>query len=405
MKKWLFLIVIAAGAALFAHYKHWVDLGVSQLPREQLAAGAERPRFPGFGGRGKKGPQRKPAVPVLAATAQVRDVPLSVDAVGTIQALNTVTLRAQVEGRLLEVLFREGQDVSAGDVLARIDPRTYQAQYDQAVAKKAQVEAQLANARIDLERYDRLAKTNFGSKQQADTQRAQVSQLQAQLKIDQALIDAAKTTLDHTTIRAPISGRTGFRSVDAGNVVRPGDANGLVTIAQIKPVAMTFNLPQQHLTPLREARERGTARVQALNSDNATVIGEGRVEVIDNQVDPATGTVRVKAHYDNADLRLWPGQFVNVRVFIGVMTNVVVLPSAAIQRGPDGPFVYIVSDDSKAKQTNVAVALQTETIAVIGKGVSAGQRVVISGFGRLSDDTVISVSKQDEAPVANGPRG
>lgn len=406
MKKFLVLIFIAAAAALFGHYKHWIDLGLSPLPREQLAAGAERPRFPGFGGRGTKGPQRRVLIPVLGALVKRQDVPVSVDAVGTIQAMNMVTVRAQVEGRLLEVLFTEGQDVKAGEVLARIDPRTYQAQYDQAVAKKAQGEAQLANARIDLERYERLAKTNFGTRQQADTQRAVVSQLEAQTKIDQALIDAARTTLDYTTIRAPISGRTGFRSVDAGNVVRAGDAAGLVTIAQIQPVAMTFNLPQQHLQALRDAQARGPALVQVLAPDNATVIGSGRVEVIDNLVDPTTGTVRVKAQYDNADLRLWPGQFVNVRVFIGMVTDATIVPSIAVQRGPDGPYVYVISKDGKAVQTSVTISMQTEQLAVIEKGVVAGQSIVVSGFGRLSDEAEVTVTMQkdpDKSATDAGP--
>jgi len=399
MKKWLVFILLLAAAAGYAHYKHWVDLQIAMLPREQLAAGAERPRFPGLGfgaGQGKKGPRRAPAIPVLAATAATRTVPVSVDAAGTIQALNMVAVRAQVEGRLLEVLFREGQDVKAGDVLARVDPRTYQAQYDQTVAKKAQGEAQLANARIDLERYERLAKTNFGSRQQADTQKAVVNRLIAQTRIDQALIDAAKTTLDYTSIRAPISGRTGFRSVDAGNVVRPGDANPIVTIAQIQPVAVTFNLPQQHLQALRDKIAKGDASVNAMQQGNGEPIAQGRVEVIDNLVDPATGTVRVKAQFENTGLRLWPGQFVSIRVFISEIADAIVVPSQAIQRGPDGPFVYLAGADNKARQTNVAITLQTEQIAVISKGVTAGQRIVTSGFGRLSDGAEITVTMREE---------
>ena len=403
MKKFLAFVVLAAAAVLFAHYKHWVDLGVTQLPREQLAAGVDRPRFPGFGGGARRGPQRVQAIPVLAAVARIKNVPVTVDAVGAIQALNMVAVRAQVEGRLLEVLFREGQDVKAGEILARIDARSYQAQYDQAVAKKAQGEAQLANARIDLERYERLAKTNFGTRQQADTQRAVVAQLEAQVKIDQALIDAARTTLDYTTIRAPISGRTGFRSVDAGNVVRPGDTNPIVTIAQIEPAAVTFNLPQQHLQALRDTAVTGGAIVHALAPGGGAVIATGKIEVIDNQVDAATGTVRVKAQYPNASRTLWPGQFVNVRVYIGEIRDGLTVPSSAIQRGPDGPFVYVANRDGKAKQTSVEIRMQTEQIAVIAKGIEAGQRIVTSGFGRLSDDALISVTMQDESTAKTTP--
>ena len=245
MKKLIGLIIFAALAAIYAHYRHWTTLPIAFLPRQELSEGA-RPAFPRFGlGAGPAREREKPVVPVLAAVARRQDVPVTAEAVGTIQALNTATVRAQVDGRLLEITFREGQDVNAGDVLARIDPRTYQAQYDQAVAKLAQDAAQLANARLDLERYVRLAATNAGSRQQADTQRASVKQLEAQLKLDQAQIDSAKTQLDFTTIRAPISGRTGIRLVDTGNILRSGDATGIVTITQVNPIALVFNLLDQ----------------------------------------------------------------------------------------------------------------------------------------------------------------
>jgi multidrug efflux system membrane fusion protein len=332
---------------------------------------------------------------VLAALAATTDVPVTTDAVGTIQALNTATVRAQVEGRLLEVVFREGQDVKAGDILARIDPRTYQAAYDQAVAKLAQNQALLANARIDLERYVRLAATNSGSKQQADTQRATVAQLEAQLKMDQAQIDTARTQLDYTTIRAPISGRTGIRLVDAGNIIRGGDATGIVVITQVTPVSLLFSMPQQQLQALRAAMQKGSVSVQALEADNRTIIETGSIDVIDNQVDPTTGTVKVKAQFANADLRLWPGQFVNVRVFVSTIAGATTIPAAAVQRGPTGPFVYVV-DTNKAVQTNVTLGLQNENIAVVTGGVTSGTRVVTSGFGRLSDGAEVSVTMQGE---------
>ena len=396
MRKLIALILIAAAAAVFAHYRHWTTLPFAFLPRQELAEGA-RPAFPRFGmGRAPQAEREKPAVPVLAARAKIQDVPVTADAVGTIQALNTATVRAQVEGRLLEVSFREGQEVKAGDILARIDPRTYQAQYDQAVAKRAQDAAQLANARLDLERYIRLASTNAGSRQQADTQRALVAQLEAQVKVDQALIDAAKTLLDFTTIRAPISGRTGIRLVDTGNIVRGGDATGIVTITQVTPISLVFNLPQQQLQALRTAMQKGPVVVQALEADNRTLIDSGRVEVIDNQVDATTGTVKIKAQFANGDLRLWPGQFVNVRVFISALQGVITVPAAAVQRGPSGPYVYIIND-GKVAQTDVTVGLQNETLVVVVKGVAAGERVVTSGFGRLSDEATVTVTMQDEA--------
>ncbi len=395
MRKLIALVLVLAAAAVYAHYRHWVTIPVAFLPRQELAEGA-RPAIPRFGfGRAPQAAREKPAVPVLAARVRTEDVAVTADAAGTIQALNTATVRAQVEGRLLEVVFREGQDVKAGDILARIDPRTYQAQYDQAVAKHAQDSAQLANARLDLERYIRLAATNSGSKQQADTQRALVAQLEAQLKVDQAQIDAAKTQLDFTTIRAPIPGRTGIRLVDAGNIVRAGDATGLVTITQVTPISLVFNLPQQQLQALRDAMKSGEVPVQALEPDNKTLMDSGRIDVIDNQVDATTGTVKIKAQFANADLRLWPGQFVNVRVFISTLRGATTVPASAVQRGPTGPYVYVVKD-GKVAQTNVTLGLQNETLAVVVKGVEPGAVVVTSGFGRLSDETVVTVTMQDE---------
>ena len=402
MRKLIGLILIAALAAVYAHYRHWTTLPVSFLPRQELAEGA-RPAIPRFGsGSGPAREREKPAVPVLGATARKQDVPVTAEAVGTIQALNTATVRAQVEGRLLEVSFREGQDVKAGDVIARIDPRTYQAQYDQAVAKRAQDAAQLANARIDLERYVRLAATNAGSRQQADTQRASVAQLEAQLKVDQAQIDTAKTLLDYTIIRAPLPGRTGIRLVDTGNIVRGGDATGIVTITQVTPISLVFNLPQQQLQAVRNAMQKGDVPVQALEADNKTLIEAGRVDVIDNLVDSTTGTVKIKAQFTNKDLRLWPGQFVNVRVFISSLQGVTTVPAAAVQRGPDGAYVYVIKD-GKVAQTDVTLGLQNETLAVVLKGVEAGMRVVTSGFGRLSDEATVTVTMQDgDKPAASG---
>jgi len=390
MKKLLVLIVLAALGAVYAHYRNWTTLPFAFLPRQE-AAESQR------AGRGRGG-ETQP-VPVLAAAVSVSAVPVTAEAVGAIQALNTATVRAQVEGRLVEVVFREGQDVKAGDILARIDPRTYQAQYDQAVAKKAQDEAQLANARIDLDRYTRLAATNSGSRQQADTQRASVAQLEALLRVDQALIDAAKTQLDYATIRAPISGRTGVRLVDTGNIVRSGDATGLVVITQVTPVSLVFNLPQQQLQALRAAMQRGPVPVEALDADGKTQIASGQVNVIDNQVDPTTGTVKIKAQFENADLRLWPGQFVNVRVLIDTLRDVTTVPAAAIQRGPTGPYVYVV-EDNKVVQREVALGVQTESIAVITRGAEPGARVVISGFGRLSDGAAVNVTMQGEDSAA-----
>ncbi len=360
-------------------------------------AGASR----GFGGR--RPAQKIEEVPVLTARATRADVPVTLDAVGTVQALNTVVVRAQVEGRLIEILFKDGQDVKKGDVLARIDPRTLQAQYDQTVAKKAQDAAQLANARLDLERYERLAQSNFGSRQQADTQRATVAQLEAQQQVDQALVDNAKVMLDYATITAPIDGRTGLRNVDAGNVVRASDPSGLVTITQVHPIGVIFSLPQQNLRAINRAKARGPLSAQALEPDNATVVETGEVEVIDNLVDQATGTVRVRALFPNEAQALWPGQFVNIRLNVDVDRNALIVPTGAVQRGPNGAFVFVVTDEQKVALKNVQVARQNERIAIIGSGLDENMRVVTSGFMLLNDGSSVKPMDADAQPEPATP--
>ncbi len=416
MKKFVSLVFALALLGGLAHYKHWLDLPIKQLPRETLADGATPWRVPflanwlsggattGSQQAGSRSGRRTPAIPVVAAIARKQDVPVTASSVGTARALNTVLVRPQVEGRLTEITFREGQDVKEGDILARIDPATYQAQYDQAVAKKAQDQAELANARIDLERYIRLARTNFGSQQQADTQRAKVAQLAAQIKVDQALIDNAKAILDRTVIRAPIAGRTGLRNVDVGNIVRASDALGLVTITQFKPISIFFNLPQQRLTSINEALARGVVKVDALGSDNETIIESGIVEVVDNQVDTTTGTVKIKARFENANSRLWPGQFTNVRVFVDVLSNAIVVPAAALQRGPEGAYVYVIDKDRKAQLRQVKTGQQDEALAVIVSGLQVGEQVVVTGFARLSGGEVVRPQIQ-EAPAKGAKNG
>jgi multidrug efflux system membrane fusion protein len=363
-----------------------------------------------FGREGSGGPRmfgrRQPAkieeVPVLTARVTRADVPVTLDAIGTVQALNTIVVRAQVEGRLNEILFRDGQNVKKGDVLARIDARALQAQYDQALAKKAQDAAQLANAKLDLERYERLAQSNFGSRQQADTQRATVEQLEALQLLDQALVDNAKVMLDYATIIAPIDGRTGLRNVDAGNVVRASDPAGLVTITQMHPIGVLFSLPQQNLRAVNAAKARGAISVQALESDNRSVIETGEVEVIDNLVDAATGTVRIRAVFPNEATKIWPGQFVNIRLELDVERQALTVPSAAVQRGPNGPYVFVVGEDSKVALKNVTVARQNERVAVLTSGVEEHMRVVTSGFMLLNDGTWVKAADAD-APQESAP--
>ncbi len=348
----------------------------------------------GRGGFAGDGP-----VPVIAAASSRADVPVYLDGVGTVRALNTVTVRAQVEGKLLEVAFKEGQDVKRGQVLARIDPTTYQAQLDQAIAKKAQDEATLSNARIDLDRYTRLVASNSVARQQLDTQQATVSQLEALVKLDQAAIDNVRAILQYTTIAAPIDGRTGIRQVDEGNIVRGSDATGIVVITQLQPISILFTLPQQQLSDVTRAMAKGLPGVEAFGADNKTVIDRGTLQVVDNQVDQTTGTIKLKAEFPNQSLQLWPGQFVNVRLLIDTLQQVVVAPTAAVQRGPSGVFVFVVQPDSTVVVRPVTVQQQNETQAVIATGLQAGERVVTTGFARLTAGTDVTVTNAEQVPA------
>jgi multidrug efflux system membrane fusion protein len=350
-------------------------------------------RHGGFGG----------PVAVVAKDVQTADVPVYFEGVGSVKALNTATVRAQVDGRLLSVNFKEGQDVKRGDVLAKIDPVTYQAALDQAVAKKALDEALLANTKHDLARYEKVG-TLAVSQQQIDTQRALIAQQQAQIKSDIAAIENATAIVGYTTIVAPFDGRTGIRLVDEGNLVHAGDAGGIVVITQVQPISVLFTLPQQDLPALTKAIADGKLSAQALSTDSQTELDSGTLEVIDNQVDQQTGTIRLKANFPNDKRQLWPGQFVNVRILVNTLKNVVVAPAEAIQRGPDGTFVYVVGPDNKVSVRAVKVERQDEKQAVIAEGVTPGEKLVTSGFGRLKDGASVSVSDgKTPPPNANAP--
>lgn len=344
-------------------------------------------------------------VPVIAAQSRRADVPVYLDGVGTVRALNTVTVRSQVDGKLLSVNYTEGQQVEAGFVLAKIDPVTYQAAYDQTVAKKAQDEATLANARLDLARYARLSSTNAVTVQQYDAQKATVAQLEAQVRLDQAAIDNAKAILDYTSVVAPIAGRTGIRQVDQGNIVHASDATGIVVITQLQPISLLFTLPQQQLGDVNRAFALHPLPVDAFGPDNKTVVETGELKVVDNQVDQTTGTIKLKAEFPNRDLQLWPGGFVNVRLMINMLKDVVVVPTAAVQRGPRGTFVYVVQPENKVAIRQVSIAQQDETQAVIDKGLDAGERVVTTGFARLTNGAEVAVTNAEQVPAPGAEPG
>jgi len=341
------------------------------------------------------------AVPVLAATPRIQDMPVYLDGVGSVRALNTVTVRSQVDGKLIAVNFVEGQDVKKGDVVGEIDPVIYKAQYDQAVAKKAQDEAQLANQRLDLARYQQLAASNAGSKQQADTQRAVVAQQEALVNADQAAIDNAQATLGYTKIIAPLSGRAGLRQVDQGNIIHAADVTGLVIITQLQPIAVQFSLPQQQIVRVNAASAKGALTVDVFGNDGITVIDTGTLKGIDNQVDPTTGTLKLKAEFPNASFQLWPGQFVNVRLKVDTLPQAVVVPTSAVQRGPAGTFSYVIGEGDIVTAKPVVVTQQNETDAVITSGLSASDRVVTTGFANLSDGAKVIIGKEEQTPAAD----
>jgi multidrug efflux system membrane fusion protein len=400
--RFLIAALVIAGVVAVYYMPQW-------LPTQQTQSAAKG----GKRGSGGGGNASTEAVPILAVPARSADVPVYLDGVGTVKALNTVTVRPQVDGKLINISFTEGQEVAKGTVLAKIDPVTYQAAYDQTIAKKAQDEALLANARLDFDRYTRLAATNAINKQQLDTQKSLVSQLEAQVRLDQAAIDNARAILSYTDIIAPLTGRTGIRLVDEGNLVKASDTTGIVVITQVRPISVFFSLPQQDLPDLNKGLTEGPLPVDAFGADNKTALDKGKVLVIDNQVDQTTGTVKLKAEFPNADLQLWPGQFVNVRVLIDTLRNVVVVPTAAVQRGPNGTFVYVVKDDNTVTVRPVTLTQQDDLRSVVRTGLQAGERTVTTGFARLTEGTNVTVSSAEDAgqvapggqPRPDGTRG
>lgn len=344
------------------------------------------------------GARARQDIPVLVSEARRRDVPVYLDGLGTVQASATVTVKPQVDGMLTEVLFTEGQDVRKGDVLARIDPRGYQASLDQAIAKKSQDQASLANARIDLARYVKLAATAYTSAQQADTQRSMVAQLEAQVAQDQAAIDTARVNLGYTTITAPIDGRTGLRQVDQGNVVHAADTTGIVVLTTLKPIAVVFTLPQQQLPAVARAMAAGPPPVLALPQDLAQrpdrqPLDHGTLAVVDNQVDATTGTIRLKALFPNEQLKLWPGGFVTVRLLVRTDQGATVVPPVAVQRGPQGAYLYVVGSDLKAERRDVTQGVEDVGVAVISDGLQPGERVVVDGAARLTDGAKVAIAQ------------
>ena len=333
-----------------------------------------------------------PAVPVQAAASSRRDVPVLLRNIASVQAFQSVLVRARVDGTLDKIFFTEGQDVKPGDRLAQINPRPYAAALALAQAKKTSDQALLANGQLDLSRYSNLVRSDFASRQQFDTQSASVSQLQAALKGDEANIAAAQLNLDFTNIISPLDGRVGLRLVDPGNLIHATDATGIITITQIHPIAVIFTLPQDNLPDIQAAMAKGTLPVLAFTSDDRTQLSTGGLLTIDNTIDTTTGTIRLKAVFANLDDRLWPGQFVNARLQIGVRKGALTVPSTAVQRGPSGLFVYVVKPDSTVAVQPIDVVQEEGGVAVIGKGLDDGVQVVTNGQSRLQNGVHVTVT-------------
>jgi multidrug efflux system membrane fusion protein len=349
------------------------------------------------GGHGHHGAEDGP-IPVAIGTVAQADVPIWLDGLGTVQAYNTVTVRPQVDGPLTQIAFREGQEVRAGELLAQIDPRPFQATLDQALAKKAQDESLVATARRDLERYAGLVADGYVSKQQIDTQRQTLAQVQAQVQADDAAIQSARISLGYTRIASPIAGITGIRQVDVGNLVQASTTTGIVVVTQIRPISVVFNLPEQALSEIRAADVQ-PMKVTALDRDNQKHLADGELTVVDNAIDQTTGTIKLKATFANADQALWPGQFVNTRLLVRTQKNGVVIPAASVQRGPNGTFVYVVGVDQTAEQRPVVVARSDQGNALIASGLKPGEQIVTDGQYRLQPGSKLKAADAAANPA------
>jgi membrane fusion protein, multidrug efflux system len=339
-----------------------------------------------------------PQVPVTVTETAQRDVPIYYDALGTVQAFNTVAIRAQVTGQIISIDFRQGQDVHKGDVLAKIDPAPFKANLDQATAKKSEDQAQLIDAEKDLQRFTVLVKKDFETQQNVDLQQAKVDQLKATIDADQGAIEASQTQLDFATIVAPIDGVVGFRQIDLGNIIHPTDANPLTVLTQIKPSQVIFTLPQSDLGPVREAMLHGDVSVLAFDQNDKDQLAEGRLLLIDNQIDQTTSTIRLKAEFPNNDERLWPGEFVRTRILITTQKDAVTLPSVAVQRGPEGLYVWVVKQDNTVEQRPISAQNVSEDMTIATKGLNAGERVVVNGQSRLDTGTHVNIRSQNTPP-------
>jgi multidrug efflux system membrane fusion protein len=363
------------------------------------------------GGRKGGGP-----VPVVAGTVEKKDVPIYLDGLGTVQALNTVTVRTRVDGQLEKIAFTEGQDVKAGDTLAIIDQAPYKAALAQTQGKLSQDQAQLSNANLDLQRYADLVTKKVISSQQYDTQKALVAQYEGTVHNDTAALESAKVNLSYTTIVSPLDGRTGIRLVDQGNIVHATDATGLVVITQLHPISLIFTLPEQNLLQIHQHTTKGEILpVLAVDRDSKTTLDKGELSVIDNQIDTTTGTIKLKATFDNGQYQLWPGQFINARLLVTTRKDGLTVPASVIQRGPNGPYAFVIKEDQTVEVRPVKVAQIDNGEALIDDGLAAGEKVVVDGQYKLQPGSKVIIGPTGGAAAGaagghghggkNGPGG
>jgi membrane fusion protein, multidrug efflux system len=372
---WVVLIAAIAGVGYYGWQRHSANQAAAQAAAQKKA----------------------PAVGVTIGTVEKSDFPVYLTGLGTVQGFNTVLVRTRVDGQIDKIAFKEGQMVKQGDLLVEIDPRPYQAAFDQAKAKKAQDEANLANANLDLQRYTQLGE--FATKQQTDTQRSTVQQLTAQIAADQAAIDNAQTQLNYTAVTSPISGVVGLRQVDIGNIVNASTQTGIVSVAQVEPIAVIFTAPEEQLPAIMAAQAIAPLKVIAITTDGKTQLAEGTLSVINNQVDTTSGTIRLKAVFQNKDHALWPGQSVSTRLLVKTLKDATVVADGAVQHSTDGLYAYSVDQNNKAVLNKVKVSQSIDGRSVIDEGLSPGQRVITAGQYKVSPGTLVASTVASSEPA------
>ncbi len=374
---WIVLIAVLGGAGYFGWKRH--EDNVQQAENAQKAAA------------------RRPAIPVSISPVEKTDFPVYLTGLGTVQGFNTVLVRTRVDGQIDKIAFQEGQMVNQGDLLAEIDPRPFQASLDQAKAKKVQDEANLANANLDLQRYTKLGE--FATRQQTDTQRSTVAQLTALLAADDAAIYNAQTQLDYTQVKSPITGVAGLRQVDIGNIVNASTQTGIVTVTQIEPITVIFTAPEDQLPYISEGQKVSPLKVIAITTDGKKPLAEGKLEVINNQVDTTSGTIRLKAVFDNKDHALWPGQSVSTRLLVRTLKDATVAPDDAIQHGTTGLYAYAVGQDNKAELRKVTVSYSIDGRSVVDEGLQPGERVITGGQFKVQPGSLVTTAVASSDPA------